>query len=117
VGREDDETREATESAALRGGCEGEEDREVNESAALSGGREGDEDREAALCEGREPREDASESANLYVRRGTRADFRAVEEADESESPGLRGARIPCAESLLGLVVVMGECVTVKNLL
>lgn len=100
----------ASESDALSGGREDEEDREVNESAALSKGREDD---------GREDEEgrEASESANLNEGRGTRDDFLEaveVEEADASESASLcggNGARcvdFPCAETLLGLVIVMG---------
>lgn len=119
-GRE--EEREANESAALSGGRDDEEEREANESAALSGGRDEERGaREAAAsgegfedgrCHEDEEERDASESATLNEGRGTRLDFlETAEKADAGESAGLCGARVdfPCAESLLGLMIVMGE--------
>ena len=75
------------------------EDTEASESAALSKGR-GDEDEEER---------EASESTTLYEECGIRDDF-----LEEAESAGLcraTGARVdfPCAGSLVGLIIVMGE--------
>jgi len=101
----------ASESDALSGGCKDKEDREVNKSAALSKGCEDDGHKDE---KGRE----VSESANLNEGRGTQDDFLGavkVEEADASRSAGLCGGNrahcvdFPCAETLLGLVMVMGN--------
>jgi hypothetical protein len=115
------EEREASESDALSKGREDEEEREANESAALSKGR-GDEEREAresaasseGFKDGREDEEEreVSESATLNEGRETRDDFLVL--AKEAESTGLCGgtrARVdfPCAGSLLGLIIVMGD--------
>ncbi len=115
------EERGASESDTLSGGHEDEEDREANESAALSKGR-GDEEREvresAALSEGfkdgheDEEEREASESTTLNEGCGTQDDF--LEAVKEAESAGLcRGTRahveFPCVGSLLGLIMVMGD--------
>jgi len=101
----------ASESDALSGGCENEEDREVNKSAALSKSHEDDGHEDE---EGRE----VSKSANLNEGCGTRDDFLGAVEVEEADASGLAGLcrdngahciDFPCTETLLGLVMVMGN--------
>jgi hypothetical protein len=73
------------------------EDKEARESAASSEGFE----------DGREDEErEASESATLNEGRETRDDFLEVVESDGL--CGGSGARFPCADNLVGLILVIG---------